>query len=479
MLNTKLIRLIKTLSTSEFREFKDFVNSPVFNKNKKVIALLGFLKEFYPEFGSEKLTQEIAFKKIFPGEKFDYYKIKNIISDLLKLGKEYLAFLSYRDLSSVNEKFLLEQLRERNLDHLFEQAHKAFGKNLEKSVVKDEDFILKSLDLIEESHSFQIPKDPDSRLEFFQKELDHFLTYSIIRLLKYYNIMLHEKQQNNYKFNMKMFDEIMDYLKKNPDQDNPTLLIYYNIILLVKEVKEKYFFELKKLKDKHFEQLNSNDRYMLFLHMASYCAYVFNMEGRTDFMREHFLLSKENYDRGTIILGKMLYPDFLNHVKIAVRVDEYEWAEMYINEFNHLLTEEKESTLNFCYGYINYRKGNLDKAMELFSKTNFPNFLIKLQVKIILLQIYFEKGFYEQAFSMIDAFRHYITREKSIVDEYKESFYNYLRIINEFIKLKTSFPTEEINYNIKRIKIEIEKIKINQFGIKNWLKEKADEMIIK
>lgn len=476
MLNTKLVRLIKSLTPPEIREFKDFVNSPVFNKNKKVIALYDYLKEFYPEFTSNKLTQEAAFKKVFPDEKYDYYKIKNIISDLLMLGKEYLTFLSYRDHSEKNGKFLLEQLRERSLDNIFEQTLKVYSKKLNETKIKDENFILKNLELTEEELSFRIPKDPNSRLDFFQKELDYFLTYSVIRLLKFYNIMLHENQQHKNEFKMNMFREVLEYLKKNSNEDNPTLLIYFNIILLETEINEKYFFELKKLKNKYFDELNAGDRYMIFLHMASYCAYVYNVEGRTDFMREHFLLSKENYDRGTIVLGKILYPDFLNHVKIALRVNEFEWAEIYISEFNHLLTEEKDSTLNFCYGIINYKKGNLDKALDLLTKANFPNFLIKIQVKTLLLQIYFEKQLFEQAISMIDNFRHYISREKLMVEEYKKSFFDFLRITNELIRLNTNISSEKINYNFKKICDDIDKIKLNQFGIKIWLKEKVSDM---
>ncbi|MEO8209578.1 MAG: hypothetical protein ABI840_03370 [bacterium] len=467
---------MKTLSQSEFREFRDFIHSPIFNKNKKVKSLFDSLKDFYPEFKNKKLTDENIFKIIYQDEKYDYYKIKNIISDLFSLGKEFIAFLHYRDISNVSGKFLLEQLRDRSLDSIFEQTYKIYNKELEEAKIRDENYINYKLMLIEEIHSFKTPKEPNSNLHFVQEEMDNFLKYSIIKLLKYYNIMLHEKHQNNYDYDLKMFDEIMEYFKRSKTEDNPTLLIYYYIILLDKEKDEKYFFELKKLKNKYFDELNNGDRYMLFLHMASFCAYIFNVKGRTDFMNEHFFLSKENFDRGTIVLGKILYPDFLNHVKIAVRVNEFEWAEKYIEEFKHLLTEEKESTLNFCYGFINYRKGNLDKALELFSRTNFPNFLIKVQVKILLLQIYYEKDFYDQALTMMDTFKHYLTREKSIPEDFKESHFDFIRITNELVKLKTHISLNQRDYNIKKIKDDIQKMKFNQFGIKNWLKEKIEDL---
>lgn len=471
MQNTKLIQLLRTLSAAEFKQFKDFVKSPFFNKNKNVIALFESLKKFYPDFNNNMMNEEKVFNKIFPGEKYDYFKIKNIISDLLALGKEFISFIHYRDISKIKNKFLLEELRGRNLDSMFEQSYKVFTKELEEGKVRDENFFLQKLEFTDELHSYYSPKEPNARIHLFQEQHDLFLRYSIIKLLKSYNIMLHEKKQNNYDFKLRMFDEIFSYLKNNKDEDNPTLQIYYNIILLEKEKDEKYFFVLKDLKDKYLDELNPLDKYMFFLHMSSYCAYVFNVLGRTDFMKEHFLLSKENFDRGTIELGKILYMDFLNHVKIAVRVNEFEWAENYISVFRDKLTEEKESTLNFCFGYISYKRGNLNKALDLLSRTNFPNFIIKIQVKILLLQIYFEKEFFDQAISMIDTFRHYLSREKSIPEEFKESFYDYLRATNDLIKIKTGSQKNGLDYNYKKARDDIEKIKYNHFGIKLWLRE--------
>ncbi|MCB0727875.1 MAG: hypothetical protein KDD00_10450 [Ignavibacteriae bacterium] len=476
MQNSKLIQLLRSLKTSEFREFKEYLNSPVFNKNKNIIALFDAVKKYYPAFDQKGMDNEKIFKKIFPGEKYDYFKLKNLTSDTFGLGKDFLSFIFYRDHSPLKDKYLLEQLRDRSLDSIFEQTHKAVTKKHVKSKVRDENFIQKSLELTEEMLFYKIPKDPDSRLGFFQNELDLYLQYTLIRLLKYYNIMMHEKNQNNCEFKMGLYNEVMNYLRENP-QDNPTIKIYYNIVLLGEEKKDKYFYELKKLKEKYINELNTEDTFTLFMHMANYCAYNFNVLEKPEFMREHFLLSKENFENGTMQLGKLLYPDFLNHVKIAVRVDEFDWAERYISEHKDQLTEEKENTLNFCYGYISYKKGDLDKALELFSKTNFPIFILKIQVKILLLKINYEKGFYEQVYAMIDSFRHYLSRENSLLEVSKESYYDFIKVLKELIKLRYMPDKDEININLQKIKNDIEDIKYNQFGIKIWLREKAGEVV--
>ncbi|MEO6696112.1 MAG: hypothetical protein ABIY50_06175 [Ignavibacteria bacterium] len=477
MKNNRLIQLLKSLTPSEFKQFKEFVNSPFYNKNKNVISLFDYLKNFYPDFKNEKVNDEFAFRKLFPGEKYDYFKLKNIISDLLMLGKEFIGAVHFLGDEDMKTKVLLEQYRIRSLDTMHEQLYRASLKKLDDSGIRDEFYFQKLFYYSEELKSYYSPKHPNSNFDLFQDQLNYFVKYSIIKMLRLYNTMLHENKQNNYEFDLKMFDEVFHYIENNKDESNPTMIMYYYIILLEKENDEKYFFQLKRLFETHYNEFSHFDKYMYYLHMSGFCADVFNNKCRTDFTTEHFHLSKENFERGTIKLGKILYLDFLNHVKIAVRVDEYEWAEMYMEQFKNLLSDEhRQNTLNFCYGYINYKKGNLEKALDLLSRANFSNFIIKVQVKILLLHVYYELGYYEQALAMIDTFRHYIQREKGLLDDYRQSFNEYLRIINELIKIGIRIDEKGKTIIKNKIKKEIENIKYNQFGIKLWLIEKVKEL---
>ena len=237
---------------------------------------------------------------------------------------------------------------------------------------------------------------------------------------------------------------------------------------------EKYFYALKELRNKYKDSLTPFDNYMLYLHMDSYCTTAYNEHCRTDLLKEQFMLVKENLMYNIPEHGKILYPDFLNEVKKAVRVNEFDWAEDYIERYNYILSEEKENTLNFCYGFISYKKGELDKALDHFSKTNFSNFIIKVQVKILLLQLYIEKEYYDQAELMIDTFRHYVSREKAIRDTIKISLLEFLRITGDLIKLRSGMNENDIGFKTAKLKNDIENMSSNRFGIKLWLKKIVD-----
>ena len=476
MQSTRLIKFLKTLSNTEIRQFREFINSPAFNKNKNITGLFEILYKHYPEFDSAELKEDKLFELIFNSEKFEYFKIKNLISDLFALGKEFLAFNFYRKDNYAKEKYMLQELRIRNLDSAFEQTYKNAYRSLENTKVKDENYFLHKMNLQFEIMSYYSPKKPNVNFHYMQERLDLFVNYSAIFMLKIYNIMLHENNQNNYNFDMKMFDNVMAYLKENKIIDNPTLEIYYYVLLMETTKDEKYFYELKKLINKYREELNEVDNYMVYLHLDGYCATAYNDFSRTDFLKEQFLLAVEYPVSDTTGSGKILYPDFLNQVKKAVRVNEFDWAEDYIERFKNRLTEEKENTLNFCYGYISYKKGELDKALDCFSRTNFSNFIIKIQVKILLLQLYIDKEYYDQALLMIDTFRHYLSRERSILGSIKISSMEFLKITSDLIKIKSSFAEKDMDYKIAGIKKEVSNMSNNRFGIKLWLLEKVSEL---
>ena len=75
---------------------------------------------------------------------------------------------------------------------------------------------------------------------------------------------------------------------------------------------------------------------------------------------------------------------------------------------------------------------------------------------------------------MIDTFKHYLNREKSIIDSMKISVYEFLKISGELIKLKTDINGNDKDFKISKIKRDIEKMSNNRFGIKLWLKEIID-----
>lgn len=477
MKRSRLIDLLSSLSVSEMREFCDYVRSPFFNKNKNLISLAEYLRKHHPEFDAHAVSDELISSSLFPAGKHDYFRIRNLTSDLLALAKDYLAQVYYRDESVFYPTCLLEKLREKNQNFLVEQSLKVFSRDLEHSKAKDEFYLLRQSELSQQRHFHSITKDPLGSHKLFQEDFDNFLEYSLLRLLKFYCIMLHDRVQTNLDFDMRMFDQVVDFVKDHNRLGNPTLKIYSGILNLVLKRTEKDFYRLKELKEEFSGSLSSEDRYMLDLYMSSFCADCFNTRADTRFQREHFRISKDQFDRNEMSVGRMLYPDFLIHVKIATRVGEYDWAEMFMQKYSEQLPEEdRQACLDFCRGYMSFYRGEYETALDLLSKAHFSKNLLKTQVKILILQCYCELGYAYQAFSFIESFRKFLERDEEIVSEYKVSFQKYLRAVSELLRIKEKGKSRNGSSAAAALKRSLDNGMSNLFGIKLWLREKLDEL---
>ncbi len=479
MQNSKLIQILRVFDKQEYKKFGDFLNSPFVDKNKNSIKLHSALKKYYPEFKSKLLTNENLFHKVFPNEKYDYHRIRNVISNLYRAGEKYLSYLKLENDEMTQKKNLLHELLNRKVYKQFTKELSEAFKMLDDEKIKDESYYFNLFELKNFENSYQTIKDPNTNLELIQEIFDNFFVYTMINMLKQYNLMMHEKRQNNVNYDLKLINGILSYIENNKLPEVPTLLVYAKIIQLEYYRKEEYYKELHVLKEKYKNDISFSDLYLVYVHLIGYCAYMINTLGKRSFYSDALKIHREILRDGIINKENILYPDFLNIVKVACGAKEYKWVNKFIEEYKEALPpEELDNCLNFSYGNVEYKKGNYSKAIDYFAKTNFQNFILKLQVKTLMVKLYYEMALYEQALSSIDSFKHYLHREKSITDEYKLAHSDFLKLTNELIKIKTSLDKKDLDYKLVILKESIFSIKSNTFGIKGWLKEKVSEMLI-
>ena len=471
--NYKILDVLRTLDKKELRRFGDFISSPYFNKNKNVIRLFNSLTKFHPVYNHKNLTLEKLFVKVFLNDKFDYHKISNIISDLYKLSEKYIVQMQVEQKEFYIERNFLRGLRNRRLYKIYEVIYSSYIKKLIDRKYKDEDYFFNLYELNDEYLWYATIKKPNTELNILQTEFDHFICYVLIRLLRFYNLMLHEKSQNYVDYKMTLLDEVMSLLQKT-EYDNPSIKIFKTTLLLLKTKDVKHYNDLWRLKEKHFDEFKFDDQYLLFVHLYDYAAYMVNFIGDDDYNKDMFRIYREMIECEFMTPGSFLYPNIMNIIKISCRVGELEYAEKILEMFkDHFPPDEKLSILNFCYGIIENAKGNFPVALTHFSKTNFKNFIFKVQVKILLLKIYYKLSMFEDARNMIDTFKHFISREKNLIDEHRQSYNLFLNLLSMLIKAMESPDKSNLSFVREKIRKQLDTMPTNPFRIKIWLLEEV------
>ena len=100
MVNSNLLQLVSKLTSSELKEFGDYVRSPFFNKNEGVIKLFDYLKRHHPDFDQMNFEKEFVYKKLFPSVEYDDAFMRKLMFNLAKLVEDFLSYKFYS-----NDKF--------------------------------------------------------------------------------------------------------------------------------------------------------------------------------------------------------------------------------------------------------------------------------------------------------------------------------------------------------------------------------------
>lgn len=470
----KIIDVLRSFSKKDLRRFNEFVKSPFFNKNNNNVRLLDSLSKFHPAFSGRKLNTENIFREIFPGEAFNYKKLNNIISDLYLLAERFLIQTDFESGEKCNKKGLLKQLRLKQLYRIYEQVYAAYLKKLVSQKYVDEEHFLRLYELNDEYLWYATIKKPNTELNILQAEFDNFIKYALTRILRFYSLMLHEKNQSNVSYNLTFFREITEHMKKN-NYHEPIINLFATTVFLLETKDVKYYTELKTIKEKFFKSFSFEVQELIHIHLYDYAAYMVNFKCDDSYNRDMFEIHYEMINEKFINPNRLLFPNFMNIVKIACRVGEYDYTEKFIRDFSASIPEnEKTNVLNFCYGTLEFYKGNFNEALRCLSKTNFRNFIFKVQVKILHLQICYKLGLTEQALTAIDTFRHYLSREENLLNEHREAYGMFLKLVSEMINLIETKNKKTMGFEKQRLIKETEKMPSNPFRIKVWLLEELN-----
>lgn len=481
MEKSKLIEILKTFSKEEMKSFKEFVNSPFFNRNKSVIKLYEIVRKSSPDFCSVSIRKENIYKKLFPGKVYNDIVMRILISDLLKLSEEFLAYSRYKNNLLTGKKFLLEELTERNLDRLHGKHIKQAEEILGKSGISNHNYFLEFYNLENLSIDFMISRDKQNlTAPNVLRQGEYLILFSLIGILNIAHELHTQQDVLNISFEANPveaylkcinLDEFMDYLKKNNHRYYSAAAIYFYMYKAYKDIEnDENYFMLRKLIEENLKRFGREEQFNLLIILESICVtklasgkheFYEHLMNIYEFMTDENLLkhNEKNYIQTNL---------FRNIFYTALVLKRYQWAEKFIEKYiTSVYPEQKENLLYYSQALLNFEKKRYGESLENISKVSLKFFPFKFDVKVLTLKIYYELAYYEPALSLIDSFVHFLSNNRSIHASDKERFGNFLKYFKLLMKLREGFKDMHSDLLVKEISQKTNVIS------KNWLIEKA------
>lgn len=483
MQNSKVVQILKTFSAKEYRDLEKFIASPFFAKGRNVMPLYKYFRKFHPEYSSSKMTAEAAFGKIYPGRKFSLQVIRNLLSTMQRMCEEYLFEINIRRDKLDYYVHLGDELQSRRVFNVAEknldEGLIAAGNNGADSNFFYYNYIFEDL----KDQMFLKKADDESRIKTTYNLSSGFLSYFITGTknvfesihITGYNYNQTEKTNPLYIFinNFVKLDDYIEYLKNNPSEFSEIDEMHIHLIkLCIKGDDEASYLRMRELLRNNFNRMSRLEAFFTYGSLERIVT-ILKLK-HPKYKHELFEVYKEmlshNIYRNTED-GFISPSRFTGIVVQALAVGDHKWAHNFIKEYkNKILPEFRESRHNHSLALICFAERDYEKALKLISKIKYDAFAFKYYLKGLLLKIYYETNRFEEAISVIDTFRHFISKTISLPQFRKDEYSGFIKYTAQLLKLREN----NSGINLTDLKQEIENQKL--LAEKAWLLEKSDEL---
>ena len=437
MHNSKLIRYLSHLDHLQLQRFRDFVDSPYFNKHENTKALLAYILEA-DSWETASLQKRRAFAAIFPNRAYQSQLLSNLISYLLRLFRQFLAQEHFSTQEAEQTLALLEQASTNGQVKLFELAANRWERQQASYPLQDGAYHFAAFRYQQVRNDFDLRQGSRFDGHRLAQADAHFDYYLISEKLRLACEMLARSQVTGQTYELPLTHHLLPFLeaRKAHFKTIPAVWVYLLIFRMIRDDQARDYFELKERLQQDAQYFSTSEGRDLYTYSLNYCIRRLNY-GESAFRRETFELYQQMLSTGLLHRSGILPAwDYTNIVSLGCDLQEYKWTYRFIEEQKDKLpNNERQNTYTYNLAVYEYQQQHYDKAIQLLHQVEFTEVYYNLLVRILRLKIYFEQGDQEALLYLLDTFRIYLLRNRQIADNRRRSALNLLRYTKKLARL--------------------------------------------
>lgn len=422
MNNHKIFDWLRDFDEDYLKNFRDFVDSPYFNSNKKVKILFEIIYSARPDYKSKKLEMKNLLQKLFPGkEKSSEQALKNLFSEISGLIREFITHNNLKRNEYIQESLYADEL-------FYISKYKEGAKHAENMLAK-----LKKEDLFS-GHYFDAYYKVLNNLSRFYYMVDRSYdanalgvkSYEVFLLKMIYDFIDLKNGVGTYdrlekgasipefiftfEDNFKL-KEIIDGLKKYNPKNSDVLDIYYSLFVMMDmENNPVLFSEAKKKIYRNIDKFSYEEKYFLYTALVNYIYSRLGIDN-PEYFKEAFEIIKFFLERGVHKYPGSPYMMNLNYENIyacSTFAEDNEWTENFLTVYKeYLKPEHREIMYHKTMAAFMHSLGKYDEVLKHINSYKPDNVFEKLSVRLYIIIIFYEKGDLERSLYEFDNLVHY------------------------------------------------------------------------
>lgn len=482
MKNFSIIKILKTLSTVEIKDFDKFVRSPYFGGSEYLNKFWQEIKKYYPDFDDDKISRERIFKRLYPGKAYDDATIRKLASALFKMSEEFIS-ISEIQKTRLPDRYLLMYYRGKHLSNLYETKWKEVEGYYKKQ--NEFDFLVMT-----ERHFLQIPQiqvasDKKKSKEVFAERMKYY-EYIIVYVLsilmqeqtrKYVNVEVYNFEKNiseEFFKNIDLENFLLTFDKESP-RFKDVIGFNYNLMKAFQHPEDhNYFLEAKKVMLRKGKSAAPKAFYMYSTLMINWCLRSRSKQHENNkYYNEHIIDIIEFLMKLNILIEPATNAIDPTLFSIAFQtyndLNDFTKAEKFMNKFSGNLNEEiRENTINACKFDLAFSKENYEEALEILSRIREVDYYDRINYRQYKLIIFYELNMVQEAHHLIHSVRQFLKENNLISKELRNKmrfFVNYYAKLVDAKENSNGRKKDDLMFELKNEKYE--------FPFKSWLIDKS------
>ncbi len=491
-LKGKAIEILRTFTLDEGAMFVKFLSSPYFNSNSAITRLLESILKHYPTFEGKNFTAEKVYSGVFKGRSYNDKVMKNLMSSLYSLLKDFLAHQKLRCSSAEKQAVISRELMKRNLAGISQmQVNSVLKMFTPGKPMDDEDFRILASVKETETLTKTVLSGQQSASGSAIDSAEAGLLDFLLRAIGSLNYAVSNEFNYNHKTDTKnlgiFFTQLnISGLKEMIDTDKDTgihLIVYLEILELLLNRYNTAPGEVKEIcgmiiSNKHL--FGKRTLSMLVPILQNY--YYANIgKGSSNLLGDVFVLIEFS-------LAEKLYKEtdsqfmpyllFQNIISIAFWLEKISWAEKFILEYSTELPPEiRSAAVNHSMARLHYQKNDFGKALTFLIKAEESDSMDKFHIKGMIMNCHYELGNNEEFYLAADSFTKFLSGNKRVNEIHRKHHLEYIKLMTRLMKyrLKDKPLGKEDIIELELIKRHITASKV--LNPKDYLLKKAGELI--
>ena len=480
--NSKFIELFLSFESNEKKNFVKFAQNPYFSRKRNHKPLLNKLLKIQK---SNRISENQNIESFLQKElKLSKRALWNRLSELNKISESYLILHNINKKKLQRNNLLLEEYSARKLSNLLRlQLTPAKKSAINEKIELDTYFSVHILYQKISNYYTEHNNSTESVL-FYKQQSEYWMLHFLIVLFKHL-LDTELQKKNNIDISSELSNKLLDCIdkekllsivKKNLPVVSIPAEIYYLLYWSFKETDgSEFYFSARDMFLKNKNMFSLEYKNEVYQYLRNYCIDKTN-RGEAGYYKEIFTLNNSIIQEGlfkdlNVVNSKT--NNFRNFIFAALRLNEFEWAENFINIYSKELPEEiREDEVNLNSGILKVYKKDFVDALNYLKKVRRKRYLQYLDTSVYKLIIFYELKDHENSYAETARLKDYIRKHKDIPAYLKTGYQKFIKIYVNLLKLSQNSDKTETEYYIKQIE------PIKNVGLGSWLYEKGKELLI-